>query len=216
LGAVSPQLLPRVHSRLGIRRVNFHPYGMHEIATILNDRLGKLEVFHGDGVELAGRKVASVSGDIRRALEICRLAAQIADVEQVEAAEGERCSSGKVTFEHIDAAAKQLRGSPKLEAMMAAPRQEQLLLVAAVLLQASSGRAEVEAAALAQRHQALCKKFCEFAPTEAEHRELVARMCCSRMLAPATAHGALRLMVQPDDVKHITRTVPELAPLFPA
>jgi len=210
------RLLPRVHSRLGIRRVNFHPYGMHEIATILNDRLGKLEVFHGDGVELAGRKVASVSGDIRRALEICRLAAQIADVEHVEAAESERSSNGKVTFEHIDAAAKQLRGSPKLEAMMAAPRQEQLLLVAAVLLQASSGRAEVEAVALAQRHQALCKKFCEFAPTEAEHRELVARMCCSRMLAPATAHGALRLMVQPDDVKHITRTVPELAPLFPA
>ena len=71
---------------------------MHEIAAILNDRLGKLEVFHGDGVELAGRKVASVSGDIRRALEICRLAAQIADVEQVEAAEGERCSSGKVSL----------------------------------------------------------------------------------------------------------------------
>ena len=64
-----------MHSRLGIRRVNFHPYGMHEIATILNDRLGELEVFNGDGVELAGRKVASVSGDIRRALEICRLAA---------------------------------------------------------------------------------------------------------------------------------------------
>ena len=38
--AVSAQLLPRVHSRLGIRRVNFHPYGVHEIATILNDRLG--------------------------------------------------------------------------------------------------------------------------------------------------------------------------------
>ena len=38
--AVLAQLLPRVHSRLGIRRVNFHPYGMHEIATILNDRLG--------------------------------------------------------------------------------------------------------------------------------------------------------------------------------
>ena len=93
---------------------------MHEIATILNDRLGTLEVFHGDGVELAGRKVASVSGDIRRALEICRLAAQIADLEQVEAAAGERSTCGKVTFEHIDAAAKQLRGSPKLEAMMAA------------------------------------------------------------------------------------------------
>ena len=38
--AVLAQLLPRVHSRLGIRRVNFHPYGVHEIATILNDRLG--------------------------------------------------------------------------------------------------------------------------------------------------------------------------------
>ena len=206
-----------MHSRLGIRRVNFHPYGMHEIATILNDRLGELEVFNGDGVELAGRKVASVSGDIRRALEICRLAAQIADMEEVEAAASGRRTSGKVMFEHIDAAAKQLRGSPKLEAMMAAPRQEQLLLIAAVLLQQSTGRAEVEAAMLSQRHQTLCKKFCEFAPTEADHRELVARLICSRLLAPVSGASAavLRLMVQPDDVRHITRNVPELAVLFP-
>ena len=70
---------------------------------------------------------------------------------------------------------------------------------------------------LSQRHQTLCKKFCEFAPTEADHRELVARLICSRLLAPVSGASAavLRLMVQPDDVRHITRNVPELAVLSP-
>lgn len=203
---------------------------MHEIAAILNDRLGQLDVFSGDGVELAGRKVASVSGDIRRALEICRLAALLADVEEVDtaassggnagprrAAGGRGGGSGKVTFEHIDAAAKQLRGSPKMEAMVAAPRHEQLMLFAAVMLQAATGRAEVDQAALKQRHQALCKRFCAQAavPSEAEQGETIARLCHSRLLAPAGSHGVLRLMVQPDDVKHCARNIPELSALFP-
>ena len=65
--------------------------------------------------------------------------------------------------------------------------------------------------------ESLCKKFCEFAPTEADHHELVARLVCSRLLAPVSGASAavLRLMVQPDDVRHITRNVPELAVLFP-
>ena len=66
------RLLPRVHSRLGIRRVNFLPYDRIALASIIADRLGGLAAFEADGVELCSRKVASVSGDVRRALEVCR------------------------------------------------------------------------------------------------------------------------------------------------
>lgn len=63
------RLLPRVHSRLCIRRVNFLPYKHVEIAKIIADRIGGLAVFEPDGVLLCARKVAAVSGDVRRALE---------------------------------------------------------------------------------------------------------------------------------------------------
>ena len=51
------RLLPRVHSRLGIRRINFLPYSYEDIATIIHDRLGDLSAFHADGLELCCRKV---------------------------------------------------------------------------------------------------------------------------------------------------------------
>ena len=64
---------------------------------IIADRLGSLDAFGVDGaeegqgdkggVELCARKVASVSGDVRRALEICRLAAQVAEREEAAAHE---------------------------------------------------------------------------------------------------------------------------------
>ena len=69
------RLIPRVASRLGIRRVNFLPYTHAELSLIITERLAACRgAFGQDGIELAARKVASVSGDVRRALETCRLA----------------------------------------------------------------------------------------------------------------------------------------------
>ena len=79
------RLLPRVHSRLGIRRVNFLPYDRIALASIIADRLGGLAAFEADGVELCSRKVASVSGDVRRALEVCRLATTLAERDDLAA-----------------------------------------------------------------------------------------------------------------------------------
>jgi Cdc6-like AAA superfamily ATPase len=84
------RLLPRVESRLNMRRVNFLPYSNVQLEAIIADRLGSLDAFGAQGatsdaVELCARKVASVSGDVRRALEICRLAAQVAEREEAAA-----------------------------------------------------------------------------------------------------------------------------------
>ena len=192
------RLMPRVASRLGIRRVNFLPYTHAELSVILTERLAACQgAFGQDGIELAARKVASVSGDVRRALETCRLAAQLAEVERAE----------EVGFGHIDEAAKQLRASPKTRAMSDAPRFEQLLLVAAVLEHAATGRAVLFRHELAARHVALCQTYGDVRLSRPEHDEIVARLVCSALLAPAadSAHasqGALILLVQAEDVAY--------------
>ena len=124
------RLLPRVESRLNIRRVAFNPYSFPQIVTIIEDRLGGLTAFDPSdgGLELCARRVASVSGDVRRALEICRLACQIAEREEVEAAGREGgVPPTHVTGEHVIAAQKQLRGSSVVKVLKAVPLQQKLV-----------------------------------------------------------------------------------------
>jgi origin recognition complex subunit 1 len=64
------RLLPRINSRLGLHRVNFQPYAQEQLQQIIKARLSGLAAFKDKAVELASRKVAAVSGDVRRALEL--------------------------------------------------------------------------------------------------------------------------------------------------
>jgi len=157
------RLLPRVHSRLGIRRVSFLPYSHSEIAAIIADRLTGLDAFEPKGVELCARKVAAVSGDIRRALEVCRLAAQLAEREEVRAVGppaggGGAAAPAYVDLAHIDKASKQLRGSASLRCLGATPKQQLLLLCCAVLQQKKTGLAEVPLHQLAGHFYALSRR----------------------------------------------------------
>jgi origin recognition complex subunit 1 len=226
------RLLPRVESRLNIRRVNFHPYDRSALESIITDRLGTLDAFAaGDGgLELCARKVASVTGDVRRALEVCRLATQIAEREEA-AAHSERANDGgkgaarqaptHVTIAHIEEAHKQLRGSALLLAVQGAPPQLKLMLAAMVLLLERTGRAEVDRTALRGRHRDLCERL--YAPEDfpvlqiPEQNEAIARLCAARLLEPAgsAAIGTLRLTAPLDDVKHYVREHPRLEHLFP-
>ncbi len=75
-----PDLLqPRVNSRLGLTKLHFEPYSKEQIETIISDRLRSLPAFGDGAVELCARKIASISGDMRRALQICRRAAEICE-----------------------------------------------------------------------------------------------------------------------------------------
>ena len=71
-------LVQRVSSRIGLQRLTFSPYTRDQLATIVRHRLEGTDTFTGAAVELCARKVAAVSGDARRALDICRRAAEIA------------------------------------------------------------------------------------------------------------------------------------------
>ncbi|GFP87012.1 origin of replication complex subunit 1 [Phtheirospermum japonicum] len=73
------KLLPRISSRMGIQRLCFGPYNYQQLQEIISSRLKGIDAFEKPALEFASRKVAAVSGDARRALEICRRAAELAD-----------------------------------------------------------------------------------------------------------------------------------------
>lgn len=68
-------------SRLGLERFQFPSYKHEELVEIIKSRFHHLPdnvIIKDDAVEFAARKVASVSGDARRALKICHRAVEIA------------------------------------------------------------------------------------------------------------------------------------------
>jgi len=75
------QLCPRVQSRVGLQRVQFAPYTKQNITDICKSRIEQCKVFERDAINFCATKVASVSGDIRRALQILRRAARIVQEE---------------------------------------------------------------------------------------------------------------------------------------
>lgn len=78
--------------RTGLTRITFSGYTHDQLTQIIQSRLEGVpgNIVHPDAVQFAARKVAAVSGDARRALDICRRAVEIAESEAAEQeAEGE-------------------------------------------------------------------------------------------------------------------------------
>lgn len=76
----------KISSRLGLHRITFRGYTHDQLMQIIQSRLQNVpgNIVHPDAVQFASRKVAAVSGDARRALDICRRAVEIAETEALE------------------------------------------------------------------------------------------------------------------------------------
>ncbi|KAF2486885.1 origin of replication binding protein [Neohortaea acidophila] len=75
----------KISSRLGLTRITFPGYTHTQLMMIIQSRLegvGQV-IVDPDAVQFASRKVAAVSGDARRALDICRRAVELAEQESL-------------------------------------------------------------------------------------------------------------------------------------
>lgn len=52
------RMLPRIASRMGLRRVAFNPYTREQLQEIVADRLAGIPAFQPEAIELASRKVS--------------------------------------------------------------------------------------------------------------------------------------------------------------
>jgi cell division control protein 6 len=117
---------PRVKSRLGEEKMVFPPYNAEQLRDILNQR-SELAFFSGvidPGVApLCSALAAQEHGDARRALDLLRVAAEIA----------ERNGDDKVTEAHVYKAKNKIELDCVTEAIRTLPTQSKLVLMSILL-----------------------------------------------------------------------------------
>ncbi|SPQ19340.1 75bfc01f-7ba5-4eb4-9f35-239848eb4f4c [Thermothielavioides terrestris] len=81
----------KISSRLGLTRITFPGYNHEQLMRIVQSRLEGVpgDIVDADAVQFAARKVAAVSGDARRALDICRRAVELAEADARSRADDE-------------------------------------------------------------------------------------------------------------------------------
>jgi len=123
------RMLPRVTSRFEIERVDFEAYSRSQIYDILCNRLkgyGALDAFNDMVLRLCAATVSSASGDIRKALQLCRRAVEIR-LHSVE-------ETGHVTLANFESARKDMvHGSPLCQAVRALAANVRLFLSSLVI-----------------------------------------------------------------------------------
>lgn len=115
-------LMGKVTSRLGLTRLTFQPYTHKQLQEIVTSRICGSNSFNADAVQLVARKVAAVSGDCRRALDICRRAAEIADSNT------KSNELIKVDMKHVQHALNEMIASSKVQAIKSCSQLEKIFL----------------------------------------------------------------------------------------
>ncbi len=123
---------PRVKSSLGEENMIFPPYDAGELQDILNQRVEialKKGTIDGEVVPLCSALAAQEHGDARRALDLLRMSAELA----------ERCKSPRITKKHVKLAQNKIEIDRITEVVRTLPTQSKLILLA-ILLQEEYNR----------------------------------------------------------------------------
>ena len=154
------RLLPRLASRLGMNRQVFKPYSVTQLQQILRHKLGPqlLQHFDEDALELCTRRVAAVSGDIRRALAICLHAYARSHSEDCSLRASENEHDRLVSAVDIDEAIRELTPSSVQSAVKQLSQIEQQVLMSAALC----GRQAVQQGSETFRFQQIWHRFRQF------------------------------------------------------
>ncbi len=117
---------PRVKSSLGEENMIFPPYDAKELEDILNQRIKialKPDSIEGDVVPLCSALAAQEHGDARRALDLLRMSAELA----------ERSKSLKISKKHVRLAQNKIEIDRIIEVVRTLPTQSKLILLAILL-----------------------------------------------------------------------------------
>ncbi|XP_011080287.1 origin of replication complex subunit 1A [Sesamum indicum] len=159
------KLLPRISSRMGIQRLCFGPYNYQQLQEIILSRLKGIDAFEKLAIEFASRKVAAVSGDARRALEICRRAAELADYRAKKSPLSSTDSTGKmVGMADVESAIKEMFQAPHIQVIRSSSKLSKIFLAAMVHELYKTGMAETTFEKLAMTVSCFCSSNGEMVP----------------------------------------------------
>lgn len=148
----------KISSRLGLTRIQFPGYNHDQLREIIESRLLSVEgnIVKRDAIEFASRKVASVSGDARRVLDICRRAVDLAELDSVKGNPNEPRVQ-QVEIRHIKQAIDETTSSPMFVYLQGLPLACKIFLSAVLARIRRSGVVENSLGDILEETQRLCK-----------------------------------------------------------
>uniref|UniRef100_A0A7N6B8C7 Origin recognition complex subunit 1 n=1 Tax=Anabas testudineus TaxID=64144 RepID=A0A7N6B8C7_ANATE len=198
-------MINRVASRLGLTRMSFQPYSFKQLQQIIMSRLNKVKAFEEDALQLVSRKVAALSGDARRCLDICRRATEICEHSGADPS-----ATGLVGMSHVMEALNEMFSSAYITAIKCASVQEQLFLRAVIAEFRRLGLEEATFQQVFVQHQALCRVEGLQPISVSEGLTVCQRLgACRLLLLEPSRLGVLqrvRLNVSQDDVLYALKS----------
>jgi len=189
------RLDPRVISTLSEEEIIFTNYNLPQIREILDARI---EVAFDDGVisdaalNLCSAMAGRESGDARRALDLLRVAAEIAERSQVPT----------VTEEHIRMASEKIEENKEVVALRSYPLHEKLLILA--IMKSS----EISTGEVYSTYKNLCKDIRQKELTQRRVTQMLSEIEMSGIISGRIVHQGthgntkkFRITVSPDMVK---------------
>ena len=125
------KLDPRVISSLGEEEVVFTNYNVEQIKKILEERINKSFVENSveeSALNLIAALAGGEHGDARRAIDLLRVAGELAERQQ----------SDKVTIEHVREASQKMEENKEEKSLKSFPLHEKLILIAIMKANGSS------------------------------------------------------------------------------
>lgn len=141
----------RVISSLGEESIVFNPYDAEELFDILRKRSKiafKSNVLKENAIKVASAIAAREHGDARRAIDLLRVAGEIAEREKRE----------RVKREEILKAREKVEKNVVKDTIIGLPLQEKLLLLA-LGLHAKTGRKKVKTGELKETYESVCSEM---------------------------------------------------------
>ncbi|XP_036112639.1 origin recognition complex subunit 1 isoform X5 [Molossus molossus] len=184
-------MMNRVSSRLGLTRMSFQPYTYRQLQQIVVSRLKDLKAFEDDAIQLVARKVAALSGDARRCLDICRRATEICEFSCQKPG-----SPGLVTVAHLLQAVDEMFSSSYITAIKNSSIMEQSFLRAILAEFRRSGLEEATFQQVYRQHVELCRMEGLPYPTMSETMAVCSHLGSCRLLLVEPSRNDMLLRVR--------------------
>jgi cell division control protein 6 len=160
-------LEPRVRSSLSEEEIIFPPYNAMQLQDILKERAKSAfapGVLEEGVIEKCAALAAQEHGDARRALDLLRVAGELA----------ERNADEKITLAHVDIAQEKIDLDRVIETIKNQPRQSQAVLHS--IIQLAEKSKEIDTAKIVDRYQEVCKQHGLKVLTQRRVSDLIAEL----------------------------------------
>ena len=150
---------PRVKSSLGEENMIFPPYNAGELQDILDQRIDlalKKDSIDGDVVPLCSALAAQEHGDARRALDLLRMSAELA----------ERDKSPRITKKHVRLAQNKIEIDRIIEVVRTLPTQSKQILLAILLQEKQNNKTGTTGAITTGEVYEIYKELCKKTRTD--------------------------------------------------